>query len=424
MVHLFRITMAKISGKGERDMEKQAFAKALVSLSDTVARLLFALMDKSNVLELLSGKLSLTIEREAARASGWSRNELLLKLLIRLNQAVHNEKLSYITKEDFVQNTNFIVQQAIEELSKSDKEFQGETLLDLLVYEGEKIETIRREGEGIQETLCPDAQSIAIYVQRLLEPTGKTLPAFSAQRLREKLLPFALYVVFLWNEQLTSEETEARIQSFLRYWQEKKGIYDHLQKKMSEHTYAIELEERLLEQKTSNMKVLQRQLDQIAEERENIKAALMNRIPHDIQKFEGIFGGKAKVVWNRMVELAERREEEKDDAQEEEGLLRSLWHRIDTSISDAQMERETKRLAAKLVEEMVAMKKDIIRLPVYYMDRIKQIHDCDGKIQEIRRWRYQLEQEVEKHREKIQHHKVHRSTLEQQMKQWEKELFL
>ncbi|GEN35407.1 hypothetical protein [Aneurinibacillus danicus] len=404
-------------------MEKQAFVNALVSLPDPAARLLFALLDKSSMLELLSGKLSLTLEREVARASGWSRNELLLKLLIRLNQTIHNEKITYITKEDVIQNTGLLVDRAIAVLTKTEKEFSGETLLDLLVYEGDKIESMRRSDEVLKEPLRPDAQSTALYIQQLFEPSAKTLSTFSAQRLRERMLPFVIYALFLWNEKLTVEETEERICSFLRYWQEKRGIYDHLQAKMKEHTYAIELEDRLLEQKTGNMKVLQRQLDQIAEERDNIKTALIHRLPHDIRKFEGIFEGKAKTVWNRMVELQARRAEAEETEEEEEGLLRSLWNRIDTSISDAQTERETKRLAVRLVDEMVAMKKNIIQLPVYYMDRIKQIHDCDSKIQEIRRWRYQLEQEVEKHKEKIQHHKVHRTTLEQQIKQWEKELF-
>jgi hypothetical protein len=404
-------------------MEKQAFVNALVSLPDPAARLLFALLDKSSMLELLSGKLSLTLEREVARASGWSRNELLLKLLIRLNQTIHNEKITYITKEDVIQNTGLLVDRAIAVLTKTEKEFSGETLLDLLVYEGDKIESMRRSDEVLKEPLRPDAQSTALYIQQLFEPSAKTLSTFSAQRLRERMLPFVIYALFLWNEKLTVEETEERICSFLRYWQEKRGIYDHLQAKMKEHTYAIELEDRLLEQKTGNMKVLQRQLDQIAEERDNIKTALIHRLPHDIRKFEGIFEGKAKTVWSRMVELQARRAEAEETEEEEEGLLRSLWNRIDTSISDAQTERETKRLAVRLVDEMVAMKKNIIQLPVYYMDRIKQIHDCDSKIQEIRRWRYQLEQEVEKHKEKIQHHKVHRTTLEQQIKQWEKELF-
>jgi hypothetical protein len=402
-------------------MEKLAFVNAFVSLPDSAARLLFALLDKSNILDLLSGKLGVTLERESARVSGWSRNELLLKLLIRLNQTFHNEKLVYITKEDLIQNTDLIISHAISTLAKMEKEFQGETLLDLLVYQGDKIENIRRTGEGILEPLRLDAKSIAVYVQRLFEPSSKTLSAFSAQRLRERMLPFVIYMLFLWNEELSVEETEERIHSLLRYWQEKKGIYDHLQAKMDEHTYTIELEDRLLEQKTGNIKVLQRQLDQIVEERENIKMALIHRLPHDIYKFEGIFEGKAKTVWNRMIELQERRAEEVED--NEEGLLRSLWNRIDTSISDAHVERENRRLAVKLIDEMIAMKKNIVQLPIYYMDRIKQIHDCDSKIQEIRRWRYQLEQEVEQHKEKIQHHKVHRTTLEQQMKQWEKELF-
>lgn len=404
-------------------MEKQAFVNTLVTLPDSAARLLFALLDKSNILELLSGKLSLTLEREAARASGWSRNELLLKLLIRLNQTAHNEKMMYITKEDLIENTGLIISHAITTLTKIEKEFQGETLLDLLVYEGDKIENIRIADEEHKQSLRPEAQSLASYMQRLFEPSGKTLSAFSAQRLRERMLPFVIYAMFLWNEEVAEQEVEERIRSFLKYWQEKKGIYDHLQVKMKEHTYAIELEERLLEQKTGNMKVLQRQLDQMADEKENIKTAIIHRLPHDIYKFDGIFEGKAKTVLNRIAELQERRAEAEEAEEGEEGLLRSLWNRIDTSISDAQAERETKRLTAKLVDEMVAMKKNIIHLPVYYMDRIKQIHDCDSKIQEIRRWRYQLEQEVEKHKEKIQHHKVHRATLDQQMKQWEKELF-
>ncbi|MFT9847359.1 coiled-coil domain-containing 22 family protein [Aneurinibacillus sp. REN35] len=405
-------------------MEKQAVVNALVSLPDGAARLLFALLDKSNILDLISGKLGGTLEREAARASGWSRNEVLLKLLIRLNQTIHNEKIMYITKEDLIQNMSQVVGQALATLSKNEKEFQGEALLDLLMYEGDRIENARREG-NLEVPLRPDAGCIALYMQQFFEPSSKTLAAFSAQRLRERMLPFVIYMLFLWNEALTAEDTEERIGSFLRYWQEKKGIYDHLRNKMQEHAHAIELEDRLLEQKTGNMKVLQRQLDQIAEERENIKTALIHRLPHDVHKFDGVFEGKAKTVRNRMIELQEQWEDvhESREEEREDGLLRSLWNRIDTSISGAHTEREMKRLSGKLVDEMVAMKKDIIQLPVYYMDRIKQIHDCDSKIHEIRRWRYQLEQEVEKHKEKIQHHKVHRGTLDQQMKQWEKELF-
>jgi hypothetical protein len=406
-------------------VEKQAFANAFVSLPDSAARLLYALLEKSNPLDLLSGKFSLTLERETARISGWSRNELLLKLLLRLNQAIHTEKVAYITKEDLIQNLDSIVRYTVDMLTKTEKEFQGETLLDVLVYEGDKIENIRhRDGETLEQ-LRPDARILALYVERIIEPTRHTLSTFSVQRMREKMLSFVLYALFLWNEECTAEETELRIQDFLKYWQEKKGIYDHLQNKIKEHTYAIELEERLLEQKKGNMKVLQRQLDQISEEREHIKQALTQRVPYDVHKFAGIFEGKPKVLWNRLQELRESRgEEEAEDTDREEGLLRSLWNRIDTSLSDAQTEREMKRLAAKLVEEMIAMKKQIIHLPVYYMDRIQQIHDCDSKIGEIRRWRYQLEQEVEQHKDVIQHHKVHRATLEQQSRQWEKELFL
>ncbi|WP_286885165.1 hypothetical protein, partial [Aneurinibacillus sp. UBA3580] len=191
-------------------MEKQAFVNALVSLPDPAARLLFALLDKSSMLELLSGKLSLTLEREVARASGWSRNELLLKLLIRLNQTIHNEKITYITKEDVIQNTGLLVDRAIAVLTKTEKEFSGETLLDLLVYEGDKIESMRRSDEVLKEPLRPDAQSTALYIQQLFEPSAKTLSTFSAQRLRERMLPFVIYALFLWNEKLTVEETEER----------------------------------------------------------------------------------------------------------------------------------------------------------------------------------------------------------------------
>ncbi|WP_047154234.1 hypothetical protein [Aneurinibacillus tyrosinisolvens] len=401
-------------------MEKQAFVNSMASLPDPALRLVVAMMGKANVIELLSGKLAATFEREAAALTSRSRNDLILALLLKFNRMIHNEKVMYTTKEDLVHNTLTIVNKAIQELEKAEKEFQGDTLFDLFVYEGEKVEQVRHEEKEIELQANPEL--LAIYLQRLYEPDLGMLPVISNQRLRERILPFALYCIFLWGKTGDVDKTEEAVQEFLNFWQEKKGIYDHMKQKMDEHTYSIELEERLLEQKQGNIKVLQKQLDQIADEREQAKLALGRRLPQDINKFQGVFEGKAKLLLTRLGKLEEKKQTGEGEA--EEGLLRMLWHRIDSTITDAQAEKESKRLALKLVDEMIAMKREITTLPLYYMDRIKTIHDFDSKIQEIRRWRYQLDQEVQAHKDTIAHHKTHRGTLEQQLKNWEKEYFL
>ena len=400
-------------------MDKQAFAYSIVSLSDEALRMLLSLLEKASVIELLAGKISHTLEREMARVSGWSRNELVFKTLIRFNEMIHNRSVSYSNRDELTSNGQEITAAALETVKRIDKEFVGETLLDLFVYEGEKIEEIRHLNPDIPSELVPLPRVVAVYVQELVEKQGG-LPTLSNQRLREKLLPFLIYCLFLWDEKVGEEDADERLLSFLQYWQEKRGVYDHLRAKYDEHAYAVELEERLLEQKTSNMKVLQKQLDQIVEEKDNIRETLSQRFPYDVHKMHGIFEGKAGVMLQRMHELMDRRAESVA-TEAGEGLLRSLWHKIDTSISEAQIEREIKRLSVKMIDEMTGLKQDITRLPVYYMDRVKQIHDCDTKIQEIRRWRYQLEQETEAHKDTIQHHMAHRATLEQQIKQWEKE---
>ena len=400
-------------------MDKQALAYPIVSLSDEALRMLFSLLEKASMIEVLAGKISHTLEREVARISGLSRNELLFRTLIRFNEMIHSRSVSYSNRDELTSNIQEITVAALEIVKRSDKQFVGETLLDLFVYEGEKIEEIRHLNPNIPGELVPTPSVVAAYIQELVEKQGR-MPALSNQRLRETLLPFSIYCLFLWDEKIREEEADDRLLQFLHYWQEKKGIYDHLRSKYNEHAYAIELEERLLEQKTSNMKVLQKQLDQLVEEKESIRDTLTQRFPYDAHKMNGVFEGKAGVMMQRMYELMAR-QEQAATAESGEGLLRSLWHKIDTSISEAQTEREIKRLSAKMIDEMTALKKDIMRLPVYYMDRVKQIHDCDAKIQEIRRWRYQLEQETEAHKDTIQHHTAHRATLEQQIKQWKKE---
>lgn len=400
-------------------MDKQALVYPIVSLSDEALRVLLSLLEKASVLELLAGKISSKLEKEVARMSGLPRNELLFKTLIRFNEMIHNRSISYNSRDELIDNIKEITDAALATVARTEKEFAGETLLDLFVYEGDKVEEIRHHNPDIPKELVPIPRIVALYVQELMDKQG-SLPALSNQRLREKLLPFLLYCLFLWAEKVEEVEADERLLRFLQYWQEKKGIYDHLCVKYEEHAYAIELEERLLEQKNSNMKVLQKQLDQIVEEKESIREALSQRLPYDIHKMNGIFEGKAGVMLQRMYELLAR-QEQVAATEAREGILRSLWHKIDTSISEAQTEREMKRLSGKIVDEMVALKKDITLLPVYYMDRVKQIHDCDAKIQEIRRWRYQLEQETEAHKDTIQHHEAHRATLNQQIKQWQKE---
>ncbi|WP_027417308.1 hypothetical protein [Aneurinibacillus terranovensis] len=403
-------------------MRKQVFAESLILLPDCTLRLLNALLEKVNAIELYTGKLPASLEKESARLNGLSHEELVLKLLIWLNQLVQIEKLMYFSREDFINNTTSVIEKTVELLARNEKDFQGENLLDLLVYQNEKAEKIREQGKAGESrgALIPEPRSLGMFLHYSLEGSGAVLRSLSNQRLREQILPFIVYCVFQWSEEKSEEDVEKAIGRFVSFWLEKKGVYDHLQKKLQDHTYKIELEERLLEQKQSNSKVLQKQLDQIVDEKEKIRAVLIQRLPHDVHKLHGVLQGKAGTILDKLLDLIESKQEIPETEEKDEGLLRSLWNKIDSSIADHSTDREIKRLSSKLTDEMLG--KDITQLPVYYMDRIKMIYDSDSKIQEIRRWRYQLDQEIEAHKDNIKHYRAHRATIEQQAKLIENEI--
>ncbi|WCK55900.1 hypothetical protein PP175_08275 [Aneurinibacillus sp. Ricciae_BoGa-3] len=401
-------------------MRKQVFADSLVSLPGPALRLLCALLERVSAIELYSGKLTASLEKDAARLSGLTEDELLISFLLKMNAVIQNNTVSYLTREDFIVNTNQLVDKAIAFLSRDEKSFQGDYLIDLLVYVNEKTEKAReKHGEEMLKPLEPEADTLVSYLRRMIEGSTAVIKSISNQRLREQIYPFVIYCMVQWYDE--SLDSDSRISRFLAFWNERKGIYDHLEQKLKEHAYKIDLEERLLDQKLGNIKTLQKQLDQIVDEKEKVRDALIQRIPHDLHKLEGTLGDKGNKLLAKLAQLADRkpRGAEKDD----EGILRSLWNKIDASISDHSTDREMKKVSAKLVDEMLQLKKDIAQLPVFYMDRIKLIYDCDSKIQEIRRWRYQLDQEADVHKDTIKHHKDHSSTIERQMRTIEYELF-
>jgi hypothetical protein len=404
----------------EENMRKQVFAESIVLLPGPALRLLCALLERVSALELYSGKLTASLEKDAARLSGLSDEELLISFLLKLNAIILNDRVSYLTREDLIANTTQLVDKAIALLSRDEKNFQGDYLIDLLVYMNEKTEKAKeKQDEDNVKPLEPEAGTLVSYLRSLIEGSAAVIKSISNQRLREQIYPFVIYCIVQWYDE--SLDAEERISRFLAFWNERKGIYDHLEQKLKEHAYKIDLEERLLEQKQGNIKTLQKQLDQIVDEKEKVRNALIQRIPHDVHKLEGTLGDKGNRLLANIAELEGRKP--KGTEAEAEGILRSLWNKIDASISDHSRDKEIKKVSAKLVDEMMELKKDISQLPVFYMDRIKLIYDCDSKIQEIRRWRYQLDQEADAHKDTIQHHRSHSSTIEQQMRNIEYELF-
>lgn len=392
-------------------MEQVSFLESLFSLSDKKLHLLLAVLDKVNSLELLSERFTQTLEREVVENLVLTRNECIFKILQRFNGIVRNEFLQFSSKEDLVHNLSFLIDQGVELLQKHEKTFQGDSFLDLLVFEGEKV------FEEID--FHSDEEKMQACLLHILDKSDLMLKSFSANKLREKIFPFLLYYIF---SQEVSEEKEVileRVTSFLSFWQEKKGQYSILQKKWEELKYSIELEERLLEQKQLNGRNLQEQLDEMNDEIDKIKKVMEKRIPHDARKLEGLLEGKSRVIAEKIAIHEDELRLSLEKNPDKKGILQTLWKRIDQGITGMQLEKEIKKLAGQLVEQLIMMKKDLVRLPLFYGDRVKMILENESRIQENRRWRYQLEQEIDVHQGVIKQHRSKQKVLEQEMNELE-----
>lgn len=398
------------------EVEKVSLLVSLFSLNEKELRLILAVLEKINGLDLLSERFSNTLEKEMADTVNLSYNESSLKVLQRLNGVVGVDHLQYDSRQELERNMSYIIEQGVQLLQKNEKGFQGSQFLDLLIYEGEKVfgdVEVEQAEFKIQELLL-----------RIIDKSDLMLTSFSSNKLREKILPFLLYYIFkkgVGEEQVVVEE---RIELFINYWKEKKGRFTYYHNKWEEINYSLELEKRLLEQKKSHVHNLEQQLEDMEKENDKIKKVIRQRIPHDSRKLEGLLEGKARVIAEKIAVLEDEHRLSVEKSPEKKGILHTLWNRIDQGLTGIQLEKEIKKLSNQLLEEMLNVKKDLLRFPVFYVDRIKMILENERKIQENRRWRFQLEEEMDAHEEVIQHHKQEQKKLDKEMNLIEKEYLL
>lgn len=397
-------------------MEKVSLLQSFFSLKEKELRLILAVLEKINGLDLLSERFSNTLEKEIADTADLSYNECTLKILQRLNGVIGVNRLQYHTRQELEANMSLIIEHGVQLLQKNEKGFQGNQFLDLLIYEGEKVfgdVEVEQEEFKIQELLL-----------RIIDKSDLMLTSFSVNKLREKILPFLLYYIFKMGVGEGQEVVEERITSFISYWKEKKGRFNYYHNKWDEINYSIELEKRLLDQKKSHMNKLEQQLEEMEKENDKIKKVIRHRIPHDSRKLEGLLEGKARVIAEKIAVLEDEHKLAAEKSPEKKGILHTLWNRIDQGLTGIQLEKEIKKLSNQLLEEMLNDKKDLLRFPVFYVDRIKMILENERKIQENRRWRFQLEDEIDAHEEVIQHHKQEQKKLEKEMNGIEKKYLL
>ncbi|HBI03873.1 MAG TPA: hypothetical protein DDY49_07590 [Paenibacillaceae bacterium] len=397
-------------------MEKVSLLESFFSLREKELRLILAVLEKVNGLDLLSERFSNTLEKEMADTVNLSYNECTLKIFQRLNGVVGVDRLQYQSRQELETNMSFIIEQGVQLLQKNEKGFQGNQFLDLLIYEGEKVfgdVEVAQEEFKIQELIL-----------RIIDKSDLMLTSFSGNKLREKIIPFLLYYIFKMGVGEEQDVVEERIASFISYWKEKKGRFSYYHNKCEEINYSIELEKRLLDQKKSHFNNLEQQLEEMEKENDKIKKVIRHRIPHDSRKLEGLLEGKARVIAEKIAVLEDEQRLSSEKSPEKKGILHTLWNRIDQGLTGIQLEKEIKKLSNQLLEEMLNVKKDLLRFPVFYVDRIKMILENERKIQENRRWRFQLEEEMDAHEEVIQHHKHDQKKLEKEMNSVEKEYLL
>lgn len=397
-------------------MEQISLLQSFFSLKEKELRLILAVLEKVNGFDLLSERFSHTLEKELSESASLIYNEYILKVLQWLNGIAGAERIQYQSRNDLEENMAYIIDYAVQLLQKNEKGFQGNTFLDLLIFEGEKVfgdAEFSGEESNIQELLL-----------RIVDKSEIMLTSFSGNKLREKILPFILYYIFKVGVGEEKEVIEERIASFISYWKEKKGRFNYFKNKWDEIHYSLELEKRLLEQKKSHFEKLERQLDEMEQENDKIKKVIRRRIPYDSKKLEGLLEGKARVIAGKITLLQEEYQLSVEKSPEKKGIFHNLLNRIDQGLSGMQMEKEMKKLSNQLLEEMIHVKKDLLRFPVFYVDRIKMILENERKIQENRRWRFQLEEEMDAHEDVIQRHKQELKRLEKEMHEIEKEYIL